>query len=276
MDNVREQILKVAIRKYGPGAQRDKAIEELSELIRALARCDDSENVAEEMADVRIMLDQLEIIFGNGQKVARYEVMKLRRLDARVHAADVIEEEARTDGGEAKKHLVDGEWITVKEIAERLGVEAQQIYNQIYYRKVSLQVAVNLYRENQILHDQGAAARYMVDGKWMTIRQAAEALGVTRGAVYQYMYKYQCSLADAMAAYREGRVRKKGGNRTVYHRVGRGTMTTAEAAARLGISVGAVRIYMYKHKASLAATIRHYEQRKKQRAEKEILGILGF
>ena len=57
MDNVREQILKTAIRKYGPGTQRDKAIEELSELIRALARADDAENVAEEMADVRIMLD---------------------------------------------------------------------------------------------------------------------------------------------------------------------------------------------------------------------------
>lgn len=96
MDNVREQILKAAIRKYGPGAQRDKAIEELSELIRALARADDAENVAEEMADVRIMLDQLEMIFRNGQKVARWEVKKLRRLDQRVHATDVIGEEGRT------------------------------------------------------------------------------------------------------------------------------------------------------------------------------------
>jgi len=90
MDNVREKILKAAIRKYGRGAQRDKAIEELSELIRALARCDDAENVAEEMADVRIMLDQLEIIFGNGSKVAAWEVTKLRRLDQRVHAAELI------------------------------------------------------------------------------------------------------------------------------------------------------------------------------------------
>ena len=79
MDNVREQILKAAIRKYGRGPQQSKAIEELSELIRALARADDPENVAEEMADVRIMLDQLEIIFGNGPKVARWEIMKLRR-----------------------------------------------------------------------------------------------------------------------------------------------------------------------------------------------------
>ena len=92
MDNVREKILRAAIDRYGRGAQRDKAIEELSELIRALARADDPENVAEEMADVRIMLDQLELIFRNGQKVARWEVLKLRRLDQRVHAADVIGE----------------------------------------------------------------------------------------------------------------------------------------------------------------------------------------
>lgn len=91
MDNVREKILRTAIEKYGPGAQRDKAIEELSELIRALARADDPENVAEEMADVRIMLDQLEIIFRNRQKVARWEIKKLHRLDQRVHAAEVIQ-----------------------------------------------------------------------------------------------------------------------------------------------------------------------------------------
>lgn len=45
------------------------------------------------MADVRIMLDQLEIIFGNGPKVARWEVKKLHLLDQRVHAADVIGDE---------------------------------------------------------------------------------------------------------------------------------------------------------------------------------------
>lgn len=92
MERIRESILRGAIAKFGRGEQRDKAIEELSELIRALARCDDPENVAEEMADVRIMLDQLEIIFGNGPKVAAWEVMKLRRLDQRIHAADVIGE----------------------------------------------------------------------------------------------------------------------------------------------------------------------------------------
>ena len=91
MNKIRKMILEKAIAHYGRGPQRDKAIEELSELIRALARCDDADNLAEEMADVRIMLDQLEIIFGNREAVRIWELRKLRRLDQRVHAADKVE-----------------------------------------------------------------------------------------------------------------------------------------------------------------------------------------
>ena len=83
-------ILKKAINHYGIGPQRDKAIEELSELIRALARCDDRKNIAEEMADVRIMLAQLEIIFGNRDQVRQIEREKLKRLSDRLHAADTV------------------------------------------------------------------------------------------------------------------------------------------------------------------------------------------
>jgi NTP pyrophosphatase (non-canonical NTP hydrolase) len=90
MEKLRETILRAAVAKYGKGPQRDKAIEELSELIRALARCDDPENVAEEMADVRIMLDQLEIIFGNHDEVKRWEFRKLQRLSRRLKAAEVV------------------------------------------------------------------------------------------------------------------------------------------------------------------------------------------
>ena len=91
MKNVRKQILRKAIEHYGKGIQWAKAIEELSELIRALARCDDVENVAEEMADVRIMLDQLEIMFGNREDVRRIELEKLDRLNRRLHAADTVD-----------------------------------------------------------------------------------------------------------------------------------------------------------------------------------------
>jgi len=87
---VRRKILKTAIRHYGAGIQLFKAIEELSELIHALSRYEDRENISEEMADVRIMLDQLEIIFGNSDDVHQWELKKLKRLDERVHAADTV------------------------------------------------------------------------------------------------------------------------------------------------------------------------------------------
>lgn len=94
MKNIRRMILRKAIEHYGKGIQWAKAIEELSELIRALARAlaraDDAENVAEEMADVRIMLDQLELILDNHDLVREIESEKLMRLSERIHAADEI------------------------------------------------------------------------------------------------------------------------------------------------------------------------------------------
>ena len=83
-------ILAAAIEHYGSDLQQLKAIEELSELIRALARADDPDNIAEEMADVRIMLDQLEIMLGNHDEVREWEYEKLMRLSERLHAADTV------------------------------------------------------------------------------------------------------------------------------------------------------------------------------------------
>ena len=68
------EILKAAIRLYGEPAQIDVAIEEMSELTKALCKVkrardtagitEASSNVVEEIADVQIMLDQLRINFG--------------------------------------------------------------------------------------------------------------------------------------------------------------------------------------------------------------------
>ena len=97
MNKVKNAILRAAVEKYGPGAQQMKAIEELGELIRALARADDPDNIAEEMADVGIMLAQLEIMFGNRAEVRAWELRKLQRLSERVHVGDEIGGEANGD-----------------------------------------------------------------------------------------------------------------------------------------------------------------------------------
>ena len=90
MNKVKNAILRGAISHYGCDNQIHKAIEEMSELIRALSRMDSQENIAEEMADVRIMLTQLEIMFGNRAEVRAWELRKLQRLSERVRVGDEI------------------------------------------------------------------------------------------------------------------------------------------------------------------------------------------
>ena len=81
-------ILGAAIDTWGTEMQVVVAIEEMSELTKALTkyiRGDDaatiSINIREEMADVGIMLNQLSLIFGD---TAEEEIRKLNRLRWRI------------------------------------------------------------------------------------------------------------------------------------------------------------------------------------------------
>lgn len=80
----RDEILKNALKHYGANSQRIVAIEEMSELIKELckvARCEENiAHIAEEIADVRIMLDQMEILFDCRKQVELMESEKLERL----------------------------------------------------------------------------------------------------------------------------------------------------------------------------------------------------
>lgn len=71
-------IFKKAIEKFGIDNQVLKAIEELAELIRALVR-PDIKNLREEIADVKIILSQLEIIYSK-KEIGKYYKSKLNRL----------------------------------------------------------------------------------------------------------------------------------------------------------------------------------------------------
>ena len=87
MDAKREAaILEAAIAHFGPERQVLKAIEELGELSIELARylngIGNLEAVHEEMADCFVMLNQLELIYGD---VTEIEVAKLERLGAMIY-----------------------------------------------------------------------------------------------------------------------------------------------------------------------------------------------
>ena len=92
------ETLLEAVRTFGPAGQLVKAIEELGELTQALCKYINdypgleneehrqslTDHVAEEMADVAIMLEQLKIILGNHARVDAWTHEKLARLNARV------------------------------------------------------------------------------------------------------------------------------------------------------------------------------------------------
>lgn len=94
MTDEHERILKHAISHYGEAHQIDKAIEEMSELTKALLKLRHAEKdyeldilqkaVAEEIADVGIMLRQLRMIFDFDTAILHYEDEKVQRLQRQI------------------------------------------------------------------------------------------------------------------------------------------------------------------------------------------------
>ena len=73
---------------YGKEHQTIKAMEELAELIQALAK-GDTENIKEEIADVRVMLEQIEYIYDISEEEITLRICsKLNRQMERINGYD--------------------------------------------------------------------------------------------------------------------------------------------------------------------------------------------
>ncbi len=83
------EIITSAIRVFGEIAQEEVAIEECSELIQAITHKHRGRehNIAEEIADVEIMCEQLKIINNCADKVEEYRKAKIERLYNKVFDA---------------------------------------------------------------------------------------------------------------------------------------------------------------------------------------------
>lgn len=81
------KIYEQAVSTWGKAAQIDMMIEEMTELTKELLneRRGRDHNIAEELADVKIMIAQTEIIFQNTEEVKRILREKVERLDQRLH-----------------------------------------------------------------------------------------------------------------------------------------------------------------------------------------------
>ena len=84
-----KQILYDAISTYGTDAQKIMAMEEMSELIKELSKNirgnKNRINIAEEIADVEIMLEQMKIIFDISAETVRWKAYKMARLEERLN-----------------------------------------------------------------------------------------------------------------------------------------------------------------------------------------------
>ena len=93
-----KEIVRSALRCWGTQHQVVVAIEEMSELQKELCKLErgnaDMNHIAEEIADVEIMLAQMKEAFNLSHSVETHKYFKLQRLDLRVHAI----EEARKNG----------------------------------------------------------------------------------------------------------------------------------------------------------------------------------
>ena len=81
-------LLQRAIAKWGEDAQMKMVLEEMSELQKEICKLwrgkDNRDAIAEEVADVVIMLDQLELTLDIQYQVEQYRQKKLRRLQKRL------------------------------------------------------------------------------------------------------------------------------------------------------------------------------------------------
>ena len=82
-------VLETALVCFGIEAQRLKCIEEMSELTKELCKASigqgDRDHIAEEIADVKIMLWQMERAYVCWPEVAKWEAKKLKRLAERLN-----------------------------------------------------------------------------------------------------------------------------------------------------------------------------------------------
>jgi len=88
----RERIYDAVIEKYGVNHQVQKAIEEYAEAIKELANYlvgkGNVDNLSQEIADVKIVTEQMIKIFKIDTQVEDWEGFKLRRLETRLNKGE--------------------------------------------------------------------------------------------------------------------------------------------------------------------------------------------
>lgn len=85
-------VFETAIMEYGAYAQSMMLLEEMSELQKEICKSyrgkDNREQIAEEIADVEIMLAQAKMIYGVAEEAEKWRKAKVKRLWERLGGKD--------------------------------------------------------------------------------------------------------------------------------------------------------------------------------------------
>lgn len=183
--------------------------------------------------------------------------------------------------------MVDGREMTAAEIAEMLGITKTALcVRRNRLGDISMQAIVNMYRENQFGSDHDRAQRFRIEGEWLTRRQIAERLGVSRHSISQWRSEHGCTMEEAVEHFRHwnegGRKHNPqglGGRPPKVYVVGNREYTVPGVAKKYGKHVSTVHCMLKSRGSDMGKVLACYqakERRKRQRAEKEILKILGY
>lgn len=181
--------------------------------------------------------------------------------------------------------MVDGRELTAVEIAQMLGITL----NALRMRRsrlggISYQAIVNMYRANQLGSFHDRAARYLIEGEWLTQTQIAERLGVKSHSISTWRCDNRASMMEAVEHFRRwnagGRKRNPRGGRPVQvYRVGNREYTVPGVARTYGMSQVSVRDMLRSRGGDMGKVLAFYQakvRRRQARAEQQILRILGY
>ena len=91
-ENMVKELYRIALSTYGAQAQTMMVMEEMAELQKELCKHargkENRAQIAEEIADVQIMLEQMELLHDCAGLVAGFKAQKLDRLEKRLRGVD--------------------------------------------------------------------------------------------------------------------------------------------------------------------------------------------
>lgn len=188
------------------------------------------------------------------------------------------------EGRKPGRHMVDGREMTAVEIADMLGITK----NALRCRRsrmggISYQTIVNMYRANQLGSFHDRAARYLIEGEWLTQAQIAERLGVKSHSISNWRCDNRASMMEAVEHFRRwnagGRKRNpRGGRPAQVYRVGNREYTVHSVARTYSMNPVSVYDMLKSRGGDMGKVLAFYQakvRRRQARAEQQILRILG-